>query len=156
NGKTRHSLYVSPGVCVGRSRTPVDGLAISVDLSGLRETRGRRVDGILGMEFLRNYVLQVEFDAERVRLLKTSTGAAGKKIQLDMDSTGRPVVNVEIPGVGSTPFLIDTGRAGFSNGDLAPKTFESLLRQKQITGVEPCTFVTFEGFVDSRTGVLSQ
>lgn len=57
---------------VGDVKLPRDYLA--VDLEKLSSSCERRVDGLVGADFFRSRVVQIDFDAQRIRLLKLAKG----------------------------------------------------------------------------------
>jgi hypothetical protein len=155
NREGAYTVYEPPEAFVGRSRTRLSGRAICIDLVNWRAVIGRNVRGFLGMEFLRNYVVQLDFDAGRLRFLKSSDGAPGTSLPIHASRSGCPEIEANLPGVGRTPFLIDTGCGGFCGGRLDAATFDALERGGQLTDVRPGRALGIEGDADCWDGVLT-
>ena len=64
---------------------PLPTSMLAVDLSNLRAVCHQRVDGLLGADFFRNHIVQVDFADETIRLLQRS----------ELDSAGCEVLPLE-------------------------------------------------------------
>src|SRR5260221_12380781 len=109
-------LYECPTATVGRTRLKAGRWVICSDLGVFCRFTDSRESGILGMEFLWEHVVQIDFDAGRVSFLKRGSDVAGERIPLQFDEKQRPTIELELPTVGKTRFLIDTGCLGFRSG----------------------------------------
>lgn len=152
-----HQVYQCRHASVGRSRLPVAGGGLCLDLSGFRDATGYEIQGILGMEFLRQVVVVVDFDAGRVSLLKSSKHAAGRAVRLAFDPMRRPTVSVQLPGVGNEMLLIDTGMVGCFDGKLVPELVDVLTKAKrmEIRETQGHT-MTVDGVMARRVGILRE
>jgi predicted aspartyl protease len=110
--------FAVPALSVGRLKPSPDTRVFGVDLTELRQAADEPIDGMIGMGFLRRYILQFDFDNQRVRFMQSLPAEPGTPIPIRLDggrSVNIPRVEIGI-GVSSSPvFLIDTG----SNGSLA-------------------------------------
>lgn len=157
NGGEMVELYTCPTATVGRSKLKAGTWAISTDLADLRRQTGYNISGILGIGFLRGKLVQINFDAGKLTILKRGTHVVGQKIPLRVADDGLPLVDVDLPIVGTVPFLIDTGCCGFHNGFLSKPTFAALCRAKEIesyTGTTP-TVSVLDGPVTTQMGLLT-
>ena len=59
------------------------GHMVCLDLSGIRAACGYDIQGIIGMPFLQNYVIRIDFDAGKLWFLKTSPEDGGILISRD-------------------------------------------------------------------------
>ena len=156
NGKGAFAVYRSPTLALGKARIPIEGRAIMSDLVKIREFVGRDVRGILGMQFLRRHVLQIDYDTGRVAFLRTSKGMAGQRISIYFTHDGRPAVTLELPVAGNAPFVLDTGMGGWSNGALGTSAFDELAKGSQISVLEGTSrSISFDGEFYHRTGILA-
>lgn len=140
----------------GRLKLPVNKPAFCLDLGAIRKSSCLDIRGILGMDFLRQYVLQIDFDAGRLRLLKSSDGAPGIERPIIMGPSDCPKVMVKLPlfGLGRTEFKIDTGESGIGSGSLRPEFFDCLLDRHRIKGVNRVPITTFDGLQNYRCGFV--
>jgi hypothetical protein len=142
------------GTFVGAKRLPLVGRGIFQDLSELRDAVAHDFTGILGADFLRQYVVQIDFDAGRVSLLRSCDRIRG--VPLPVKWTSRcPTVTVNLPAVGETQFVVDTGCIGFTHGSLNNATFEKLRDAQKLSFVEPSRLMTINGVVEGRSGLLA-
>ncbi|HEX2078486.1 MAG TPA: aspartyl protease family protein [Longimicrobium sp.] len=88
---------------------------VAIDLSGLTEPLRQRVDGILGFDFLRRYVVEIDYAERRLRLHDPRSyryASTGRRIPLQFRNR-QPYVTARI-SVGHGPpvertLLVDTG-----------------------------------------------
>lgn len=91
-----------------------------------------QLDGWLGADSLYNKVLTIDFDAGKLRFLDRAFGNLGVPLPLtwDVDDNGRrdgPFVDVRIPNIGPTKFLVDTGGCELGAGTLGKSLFDRLV-----------------------------
>jgi len=93
------------------------GPVICVDLEGIRRATGRDIRGVLGMEFLKNYVVRIDFDSGKVQFRSwdgrdhPEWGAAVHLYQAEEDR-GVPSTKARLPGVGNITLIVDSGCNG--------------------------------------------
>ncbi|HWE35471.1 MAG TPA: retropepsin-like aspartic protease, partial [Isosphaeraceae bacterium] len=80
-GRVPVRIYDSPSAEVGRLPLQVP-YVIGADLGWMREISGYRIDGVLGMDFLRRFVVHIDFDRGELLLLKAVPRDAGEAIAL--------------------------------------------------------------------------
>lgn len=98
--------YSIDEVFVGKLRVANCEVA-TADLSEAQKTRGSPIDGILGNNVLSEAVLQLDFDAGKVRILKQYQADDGEHSERIGSFQGCPTVRVSFAGF--TSALIDTG-----------------------------------------------
>ena len=80
-----------------------------LNLDEFGEFDGREYDGLLGMDVLRSFVVQFDFDRGVLRFLASVPENAGTRIPLIPDSSTCPAIEANVCGLGLIPFVIDTG-----------------------------------------------
>lgn len=121
-GDTR--LFTSFPASLGNIRLDGRGPFACHDLRMLSQVCGRRISGVLGMQFLSNYVLELDFAGEELRVV--SGGAvvaqqAATQMVMGFNDIGIPFVKGRVGKHGSSHrFFIDTGMniSGTLRGDL--------------------------------------
>jgi hypothetical protein len=94
---------------VGDVRLPREYLA--VDLEKLSSSCERPVDGLVGADFFRGRVVQIDFDAQKIRLLKPNkTGKSDQDLPLQLRSCGMRVP-ISVNGHERQWVRLDTGCA---------------------------------------------
>jgi hypothetical protein len=107
-------MYDSPDAWIGSLPMKKHNVAC-FDLTKLREAAGRDFRGILGMDFLKDWVITIDFDSGRVDFLPAGTvkqPAWGESIPLHYTDPGTPRINATLGKDIDTSFVIDTGCAG--------------------------------------------
>jgi hypothetical protein len=88
------------------------GLVDCIDMAHDTAIEGRPVSGIVGMSFLREYVLQLDFDGGKVRIIapaETHHDEWGTSVPIRYGPMGRPRVVVHLDSGIAKDFIIDTG-----------------------------------------------
>ncbi|MBI3875557.1 MAG: aspartyl protease family protein [Verrucomicrobia bacterium] len=82
-----------------------------LDLSKLGRACEKRVDGLIGMDFIRDRIVQIDFDASRIRLLKPEDlPASARRLPLEVRRCGMRVKS-GINGNKAQWLRVDTGCA---------------------------------------------
>jgi len=110
-GDVSYELRDAPRAFVGA--LPVKGDDVAVD----PELRERIADAghmdvrcILGMDFLKDYVLRIDFDAGKLQFLRSAGPDPGLALPMQFDSGQLPVVTVRLGnGRLAAKFILDTG-----------------------------------------------
>jgi hypothetical protein len=132
---------------VGNSRLPLHCRATCFDLSHLRRChRSFPLCGILGMDFLRSYVIGIELDAGKFSFFKSVPESSGNQFKLSRDSYDRPLVRVAIAEDNDAWFVVDTGWTGPEAGAIDKPLFTDLVAKKHMSGFRsPVERMTFYG-----------
>jgi hypothetical protein len=84
---------------------------LAVDLEKLSHSCERPVDGLVGMDFFRGHIVQIDFDAQKIRLLKSEKAEKTDEVlQLEMRPCGMRVP-VEVNDHKNQWVRLDTGCA---------------------------------------------
>lgn len=91
-------------------------VVLALPLDGLRPRFGHDVDGIIGADFIRQFVVEVDYSARVLRLHSKQEFAysgSGEIIPIHLNSAGHPSIDAEITVAGRRPikgeFVIDIG-----------------------------------------------
>lgn len=96
------------------------------DLESIRRVSGHDVRGILGMDFLRRYVVEIDPDCGKLRLLDKAPATAGVTAPIEF-ANGSAYVVGRIDGVYRKRLFVDTGYCSAASVGLSPKVFDKLL-----------------------------
>jgi hypothetical protein len=103
--------------------TSVPNVAL-IDLSSLQASLGRKVDGIIGYDFFDRYVVEIDYDANIVRLFEPKTynySGNGEVIPITIKKKHAYVTaKMKLAGRESVPreYLVDSGSSDAVNDDL--------------------------------------
>ena len=117
---------------------------LALPIRGLAPRMGQDFDGIIGTEFIKRFVVELDYQARVIRLHdkeRFAYAGSGETIPIQLNGAGHPILEAEVTPVGSAPvkgkFLLDIGSGGalilhspFVSEhhllDLNPKTIKSL------------------------------
>jgi hypothetical protein len=126
-------LYAVPKLYLGSTPLVTSGkVAYILDLKPISIRSGHHIMGVLGMDCLRHYCIQLDFEAGKVRFLRGGTvdnAQVGEAFPLTYKS-GCPVIHRDgLTGVTNADWIVDTGNA--HDGDLTRGLFR-LETQKHV------------------------
>jgi hypothetical protein len=152
----RLRVYACPDASIGNLPLRA-GCAnvVGLDLAAVREAAGKDIRGIVGMDFLRHWVVRINPDRGKIALLSSvdeATAGSPRKLTRVDDSF---FLGADIPGWGPEKFLVDTG-AVYVSCDLEENLFEWLCHCKTVFGFGTVTYEAASGHVTRRQGRLSQ
>lgn len=124
-------LYSAPRLFIGNTLLKSSGTNIATfDFRKTAPDGVLRFLGILGMDVLRNYCMRVDFDAHRLRFLRSKPAAPrswGKMFALTAAADGCPAVMENLLGTTNPISLVDSG---FNyDGWLTPASFQQWANQ---------------------------
>jgi hypothetical protein len=122
----RAPLCTCATAAVGRSKLPLSQESICYDLAGFRKAAGKDVYGLVGMSFLREHVLRIDFDNGEAAFLRSSRNAMGDGVAIEFDDWSVPCVVLAVAEDDPVRFGIDTGMSGATDGSLARATLAKL------------------------------
>jgi membrane-associated protease RseP (regulator of RpoE activity) len=107
------------------------------------------LDGILGMDLLCGQIVQIDFDAGKLRLLTAVDGDAGHRVDLFYRPSGIPVLAATFDGMDRHWFRVDTGCAAWNFCD--EQIFSALTARGAVHGVhQGHTFQKSGAFIRKR------
>lgn len=111
SGKQEMAMSAPPAVSVGPFRLGGVTSVASVEMAPHARLAGRPLAGILGADVMREFVVQVDFDAGRVRVMRAGAGgdraAWGTRVPMAWNN-GTPTIRAEAGGQ-TADFRVDTG-----------------------------------------------
>jgi hypothetical protein len=126
---TNTDVYPAPKLYLGRTPLWTGKKVFTDDLRKFSDDGP--LMGILGMDCLRHYCLQLDLAANQVRFLDpdhSENERAGEKFRLMLSAfDGKPRIRANFFGRASANYLIDTGCP--DDADLKPKLFEQEMRR---------------------------
>jgi len=117
---------VSTGAYVRDSSFTIPGypgfsqpLTLALPIGRMAPRLGQDFDGIIGGEFIKQFVLELDYQAKVIKLHDkerfTYTGP-GESIPIKLNSAGHPILEAEVTPIGSAPatgkFVLDIGSGG--------------------------------------------
>jgi len=136
------SCYPAPKVCLGSAPLVTDSNALTSDiLHKMSSGTGRPVMGVLGMDTLRHYCIQLDFKAGKMRFLhpnRVEPAKLGTAFPLTFSTEGqsyarwiRPYIrHADLAGGEPVEVLIDTGYNG--DGGLEPERFRRAISEQRL------------------------
>jgi len=115
-----------PGSLVENANWTLPGLEgfsqpirLAIPLGRLAARFGHNFDGIIGSEFIKQFVVEVDYQARVIRLHNKDTfkyTGAGESIPMQLNQLGYPIIDAEVTPLGSEPikgrFVLDLGSGG--------------------------------------------
>jgi predicted aspartyl protease len=158
DGNASANLYRAPFANVGdasESETPsvfylpTTVAVTGIDLSQFNVVFDGKIDGILGMQFLKSFIVRIDFDRGELQFLKRLPKDPGMRFDL-VDSDGRcPGCYAKLDGSSPAFCVIDTG----FNGDQIPRSeFELAHSRRNLKIVSESVAVSLGGTRRSRIG----
>ena len=151
NFRTKYEAgdYAAPKLYLGSTPLVTDSNVLTSDyVAKMSSGAGRPIMGVLGMDCLRHYCIQLDFKAGKMRFLDTDRVKAaklGQAFPLTFSSAGntdsewiRPYTpRCSLVGGEDTNLLIDTGVNG--DGNLEPGLFRREIREQRLRVPEDAT-----------------
>lgn len=124
-------LFDAPEAFLGPLNLQDCGEVSCFDLTMLSSVLGRPVTGIIGMNFLRGYVVQIDFDEWTLSFIQpmgADKSDWGRGLAMNCELAGCPRITGRILDRIDVDFLIDTGAN--ATGFLESKMFRKILTEK--------------------------
>lgn len=116
----------STGAFVKDSAFTIPGLAgfsqpvnLALPIGRLASRLGQDFDGIFGSEFIKEFVVEIDYPAQVLRLHdkdKFVYSGSGQSIPVEVNANGHPIMEAEVTPIGSAPvkgkFVVDIGSGG--------------------------------------------
>jgi len=143
-------FFDAPEALLGPLNLKDSGQVCCLDLKMLSLIMGRKISGIIGMNFLKRYVSQIDFDQGTFSLLQPVEGQHpdwGIELLLRYNKMGWSHITSDIFDNIKVNFMIDTGSN--STGGLSSDIFEQILSEKESKTSE-ILFATASGVIRKR------
>jgi hypothetical protein len=131
------------------------GHVLGFELTGVRKALGKDIRGIIGMDFLQHWVLQIHPERGKISFLssvdETTAGTPERLTRVD----DAYFLSAEIPGWGLEKFLVDTGSLGMTSCNMETNLFQWLCQCKTVFPFGTVMSEVWSG-VTARQGRLAQ
>lgn len=148
-------VFDAPEAFLGPFNIQDCGEVSCIDLNMVSSIFGRKVAGLIGLNFLKKYVIQIDFDKGVLSFLQPIRGQNpdwGQELEINYDSIGQPNIIGNIHNGIKVGFVIDTGCN--TTGGLDRKIFEEILSKKEVKTSE-ALLATASGIVQNREARIS-
>jgi hypothetical protein len=127
----------------------------TADYTTLNEKLDLGCEGEIGMDVLRWYVVQIDFDEGKLRLLSAVPAGAGESLRITPMGAegGAPLISVTFPGVPAEKFIVHTSRAANSL-EICNELFSRLEEKDRLTVLDQDKGVTRSATVAYQAGRL--
>jgi hypothetical protein len=130
-GRQESGVYAAPKLYLENTPLRTDSYIATYEFKRLSARSGQPVMGILGMDCLRHYCLQLDFETGKLRFLDPDAvveAELGKAFPLTMSSKGQrfPPIFASAGQNESLPFIHHAGLAGGSNTNLLIDTGDNV------------------------------
>jgi hypothetical protein len=125
-GRTaRLQLFDAPDASLGGLSLRTDELVGALDLERLRQASGYDIRGVIGMRFLRQWVVRCDFDRGEVLFLRSAGRDSGLALALSFEDNLAYVL-ASLPGRRKEFFVLDTGGVGNYAAEVGSRLFDAL------------------------------
>jgi len=141
--------FQSPAFSVGPFNLNSGYEVLCLDLRILSLIDGKQISGVLGMDFLKHHVIQIDFDKGHLAFLRqveTNSASLGRDFEITFNQRGSTQIRGKILGQLDADFIIDSGNN--STGNLDSETFAVLLGKKNVQ--------VSEALVSTPSGLVKQ
>lgn len=143
-------IFDAPEVFLGPFNLQDCGEVACLDLKMVSLVLGEKISGLLGMNFLKKYIVQIDYDNGTLLFLqplqKRHSGW-GNELSISYNSLGIPTITGNIYDSIKVDFRIDTGAN--STGGLSSDIFDQILSEKKLKTSE-ILFATASGVIRKR------
>lgn len=94
-------------------------IAMAIPLGHVAARFGHDFDGIIGSEFINQFVVEVDYESQRLKLHDKTTfkyTGPGESIPIELNQQGHPIIEAEVTPIDAKPirakFVIDLGSGG--------------------------------------------
>lgn len=126
-------LFDAPEAFLGPFNLKDCGVITYVDLKMLSSVLGKEFSGIIGMNFLKNYVIQMDFDEGKLLFLESASKSSPdlvEVLEIEYHPIGVPFISGIVLDSIKVDFVIDTG--DISTGGLHRLIFKKIIAENQI------------------------
>jgi hypothetical protein len=108
DGRMNIELFKAPAATLGGRALSGVTEVFCLDLSSFRAATGSEFYGIVGMDFLAQRILRIDFDRGEVTFLRAVPSDSGQPLPLSWSAAGLRA-KITIARLGTFPFVVDTG-----------------------------------------------
>ena len=125
-------LFDTPEAFLGPLNLRDGGQVLCVDHQMFSLILGRKISGAVGLNFLKKYVIQIDFDKGKLLFIEPSDSpdpSWGEELTITYGPQGLAYIKGTVLGSTDVLFLIDTGMN--YTGDLETKFFEGIIKNRE-------------------------
>ena len=150
-------LYRPPVATVGELPLRDGTSVVCLDLAALRRCFGDDIRGILGVPFLYERIVRIDFDDGRLDVLSRTSDARDWGVPLPLKRNGSlGYLRVSPARVASETIAFCLGSSSAESAKLSHRLFERLWKQGDIRLTDPAMGMTVAGTVVKQVGRLSE
>lgn len=138
-------LFNAPKAYLGSVDISQYGVVACADVNALSIAHGQKIEGIIGMSLLSPFVVQIDYDGQKLQLFEPEEGEEsdwGQPIPMGYNRRNMPMISATMLGTLPNYFVIDTGSD--SGVDLYHYTFKRIVSDEKLPTVEQ-PFLTLGG-----------
>jgi hypothetical protein len=149
-------VYEMPPLQIGRLKPPPDARVVCMNFLGAHQRNDQPIDGLIGMDFLRQHILQFDCDDQKLRFLNSIPAEPGERFPLRFGKT----TSLNIPqirlvlGTATSVLNIDTGSGGSLRAN--SKLFNELDNAGHFVIRASTSYSTLAGRYEQRYARLDQ
>jgi hypothetical protein len=155
-GKEGLSLFRPPTAKLGNIDLPSDRPVSCIDFAKWRKLTKEEIYGAIGMDYLRDHVVRIDYDRGEVTFLRSVGTDPGTRVPLSL-IYNVPHVWVTVPALQIPErFMVDTGWLGNNSGCLREAAFDMLAQRGSLTVIGSFKFELFLGSGKEKIGLLDK
>jgi hypothetical protein len=154
DGLIELELFKSPVATLAVLSLQTDTPVVCADFATFYRTFGLKIDGMIGMAFLKDHVVSMDYDRGRLAFLREADPGPSTPIPLIMDE-GVPTVDVKL-GTATSRLTIDTGASGFGAGCLGREVFDDLRARGAVLDLGRAFGTGLVGHRETGQGAVSE
>jgi len=122
--------FLFPEAFIGPLRIRGSEKTILIDCSSMEGTLGVNIGGLLGMDFLKSVIIQLDFDRQNINILNPDSKPSrgwGEEIPINFRRDGIPYLSASVAGNRISQMVIDTGS---THNKIPRELFDRIGREK--------------------------
>jgi outer membrane lipoprotein-sorting protein/predicted aspartyl protease len=143
-------IFESPLIQIGPFVLPQGSEIGCVDLSMFKMVDGREISGTLGMDFLRNHAIMIDFDKNLISFVgkdEIKSSDFEQELEITFNTQGLPQIQGQIGGQIDVDFAIDSGN--ISAGSLNKTILDKLIEEQHVKTLKS-VMITASGSQETR------
>jgi len=153
-GQGQVDVFNSPDAFVGKLSLKACDQVTCLNLEAVRRASGKDIYGVLGIDFLKHFVVQLDFDGGTLRFFKevgTQKERLGSPLTIALNGEHCPTIKAFIGEKHEEEFVIDTGA---TNMAIESSLFDRLVKSEEIAPGASSAVATVGGNFRARSGKL--
>jgi hypothetical protein len=152
DGKLEYTEYDPVAMKIGNIEFKASRPLVCSDLAHMRAVMGHDIYGLVGQDFLRDRIIEIDFDAGKFRVVASVEPADGTDSRTLVRTERGHAAIFSIPGLARQLFVIDTGAT--PPVCITPLAVDVLIERGLAAGIERSEYIATAGKFLRRTGRL--